>query len=73
MVAADGAYALRATAADACGNQVTRTVYFTIASATCELYPIALWVASLTGHQPGDTIADIFNGTGRGFCQIKTE
>jgi len=65
-VSAPGSYTLLVTAADTCGNQVARTVRFTIASTTCELYPIALWVASLAGHQPGDTIADIFNGTGRG-------
>ena len=65
-VSAPGSYTLLITAADTCGNQTVRTVRFTIASTTCELYPIALWVASLAGRQPGDTIADIFNGTGRG-------
>ncbi|MES1241964.1 MAG: CARDB domain-containing protein [Acidobacteriota bacterium] len=62
-VSAPGSHTLLVTAADTCGNQVTRTVRFTIASGTCELYPIALWVASLADRQPGDQIVDIFNGT----------
>src|SRR4051812_6147881 len=32
----------------------------------CDLYPLALAAASLAGHQPGDLLTDIYNGTGAG-------
>lgn len=32
----------------------------------CEAYPIALHRSTLDGHQPGDSLGDIFNGAGPG-------
>jgi len=42
------------------------TATSTPAPASCELYPIALHLTTVLGASPGQTLPDIYNGTGPG-------
>ncbi len=57
------------TVSDGNGGVATAVVLITVEAPpaiACELYPIALHQSTLTGKNPGDAVADIFNGGGPG-------